>query len=42
VEYRRLCATQDYAIALNSKYTVAWYTVNFAYGDHPLLVRLAS
>ena len=41
VPYVPICA-QDYAIALNPKFTVAWYTANFAYGDYPLLVRAAS
>ena len=41
VPYVPICA-QDYAIALNPKFTVAWYTANFAYGDYPLLVRLAA
>jgi peptide/nickel transport system substrate-binding protein len=33
---------QDYAIALNPKFRVAWYTANFAYGDYALLVRSAT
>jgi peptide/nickel transport system substrate-binding protein len=41
VPYVPVCA-QDYAIALNPKFTVAWYTANFAYGDYPLLVRPAA
>ncbi len=41
VPYVPICA-QDYAIALNPKFTVAWYTANFAYGDYPLLVRRAA
>ena len=41
VPYVPICA-QDYAIALNPKFSVAWYTANFACGDYPLLIRLAA
>jgi peptide/nickel transport system substrate-binding protein len=41
VPYVPICV-QDYAIALNHKFKVLWYTANFAYGDYPLLIRSAA